>query len=79
MVLKNQQAKMLTTAEVEMAVRAVEGIRNAMDMDFSGVDPDPTSLDIAPEGNGVVTEETGSDCEYPADECIVCGQAVAED
>jgi hypothetical protein len=41
-----------------MALRAVEGIPNAMDMDFDGVDPDPTSLDIAPEGDGFATDET---------------------
>jgi hypothetical protein len=79
MVCKNLQSNKPTSADIEMAVRAVEGVPNAMDMDFSGVDPDPTSLDIVPEGNGLVTDETGSDSEYLADDCIVCGQQVAED
>ena len=52
MARKNLRGKMPTRAEVEMAVRAVEGVPNAMDMDYSEVDPDPTSLDIVPEGEG---------------------------
>jgi hypothetical protein len=79
MAFKNLNANKPATAEIEMAVRAVEGVPNAMDMDFSGVDPDPTSVDIAPEGNGVVTEETGSDDQHVVDECIICGQPVAEE
>jgi hypothetical protein len=49
MMLKNRQAKRPTKAEIEMAIRAVEGIPNAMDMDFASVDPDPTSLVLGPE------------------------------
>ncbi|MGD1157988.1 MAG: hypothetical protein ABSA41_19485 [Terriglobia bacterium] len=61
-----------------MAIRAVEGIPNAMDMDFASVDPDPASLDIASEENGFATDETGSDNQHVADENIVCGQPLAE-
>jgi len=48
-----------------------------MDMSFAEIDPDPTSLDIAPDGSGFVE---GAVC--PHDEslphgCIVCGQALA--
>jgi hypothetical protein len=67
MVLKNFQAKKLTAVEIEMAVRVVEGIPNAMDMDFGDIEPDPTSLDIAPEADGFGTEETGSDNQHLAD------------
>lgn len=61
-----------------MAVRADEGVPNAMDMDYSGLDPEPTSLDIAPEGDGLVTDETGSDSQHVVDESIVCGQTAVE-
>jgi hypothetical protein len=60
-----------------MAVRAVEGIPNAMDMDFTDIDPDPTSLDLAPDGIGVGTDAECSNHQYLVDECIVCGQPLA--
>lgn len=77
MASKNLRAKMPTKAETEMANRAVDGIPNAMDMDFASVGPDPTSLDIASEENGFATDETGSDNQHLADENIVCGRPVA--
>jgi hypothetical protein len=57
-----------------MALRAVEGIPNAMDMDFSGVDPDPTSLDLGAEGDGFATDEMWPNHQRRVDECIVCGR-----
>jgi hypothetical protein len=79
MVLKNLQAKRLTRAEVEMAVRAVEGIPNAMDMDFAGVDPDRTSLDVAPEGHDSVAGVRCFDHRHVVGACIVCGQRLPKD
>ncbi len=79
MVTKNLQARRPTTAEVEMAVRAVDGIPNAMDMDFTGVDPDPTSLDIGSEGSDSVADARCSNHQHLVDQCIICGQPLAED
>jgi len=62
-----------------MAVRAVEGVPHAMDMDFASVDPDPTSLDIAPEGDGIATDEIWPNRRHPVDECVVCGQPLADE
>jgi hypothetical protein len=78
MIVKNRQAKM-TTDDIEMAVRAVEGIPNAMDMDFSGVDPDPTSLDLAAEGDGFFEDSKYSNHQHLVDECIACRQPLAEE
>jgi hypothetical protein len=61
-----------------MAIRLVEGIPNAMDMDYSWVDTDPTSLDLGAEGNGCATDEMRSNHQHSVDECIVCGQRLAE-
>ena len=79
MMLKNRQAKRPTTAEIEMALRAVEGIPNAMDMDLSGVDPEPTSLDICSEGSDSVADARCSNHQHVMDQCIICGQPLAED
>jgi len=61
MVIKNLQARNPTIAEVEMAVRAVEGVPNAMDMDFADIDPDPTSLDLAAEDDSTAMDERWPD------------------
>jgi len=70
-----QLIKKPANVEVEMAVGAVERIPNAMDMDFADVDPDPTSLDLATDG----TDESRPNHQHPAEECILCGQALGED
>ena len=70
MVLKNIRNKRLNGGDIEMAVRAVEGIPNAMDKDFGGVDPDPTSLDVAPEGREFVEGPVYST--DPVDGCVIC-------
>ena len=44
-----------------MAVRAVEGVPNTMEMDYSGIEPDPTSQDLGTEGEGLATDETWPD------------------
>ncbi len=79
LVFKNLQAKKLSRAEIDMAVRAVEGIPNAMDMDFSGIDPDLTSLDVVMEGNDFVTGSRRSNHQHLLDRCIVCCQPLADD
>jgi hypothetical protein len=78
MIPRNIQAKKPANADIEMAVRAVEGVPNAMDMDLSGIDPEPTFLDLATAGDGLVTDERRLDHQHRAEECIVCGQPLDE-
>jgi hypothetical protein len=79
MVSKNLRSDKPTEADIEMAVRTVEGIPNAMDMDLSGVDPEPTSLDICSEGSDSVADARCSNHQHVMDQCIICGQPLAED
>ena len=46
MVVGNRQLKELHKYAVELAVGAVEGNANPLDMDMRDIDPAPTSLDL---------------------------------
>jgi len=76
---RNLQPKKLTRADVETAVRAVEGFPNTMDMNFDSVDPDPTSLNLGVESDGSVVGESSSNYQRSVGECILCGQPLTEE
>jgi hypothetical protein len=44
---RNQQPKKPEESAVELAVAALDGNPSPLDMDMTGIDPDPMSLDLA--------------------------------
>jgi hypothetical protein len=70
------QRKKPKESAVDLAIAALDGNPNPLDMDMSEVDPDPTSLDLPYEEHG----ETCSLCSRPAvDRCPECGSPLCEE
>ncbi len=63
MMARNPQPKKPEESAVELAVAALEGSPNPLDMDMRAIDPDPTSLDLALPGkpDDRRAAETGAD------------------
>jgi hypothetical protein len=67
---KIRNLKTPAISDVDLAIAALDGNPNPLDVDMSAVDPDPTSLDLPYEEHG----ETCSLCSRPAvDQCPECG------
>jgi len=60
-----------SVAAVDMAVAAVTGNSNVMDMPVAGIDPDPTVLGL----DGSDESEVCSNSQYsvPEEACLICG------
>jgi hypothetical protein len=76
MVTRNLQRKKSRMADVDLAIAAVEGQPNAMDMPMAGFDPSPGALDLPDKEHRQVC----SRCGRPAvDRCPECGCPLCED
>ena len=82
MAVRNPQPKEPDKSAVELAVAALDGNPNPVDMDMNGIDPAPTSLDLPQEGDGYFTGEM---CSNPrctrrtVDACSGCGSPLCEE
>lgn len=74
MALGNRERKEQNESSVAMALAAVEGNPNPLDVDMRSIDPNPTSLDL---GGGDERDacSNGRRSRTAADQCIVCGQS----
>jgi len=71
MMTRNLQPRQTGYSVVDIAVAALDGNPNPLDMPMEGIDPSPTSLDML-EGE---RQEMCSRRMRPAeDTCIICGQ-----
>jgi hypothetical protein len=65
---------------VDLAIAAIEGNPNPLDMDLTGIDPAPTSLDLPEQKPYGRDEQRNPRCASPAvDACAWCGQPICED
>jgi hypothetical protein len=63
--------------DVDLALAALDGNPNPLDMDTRDIDPDPTSLDMPEEKCQTMRSPHRS--HTAADACIVCGSPLCED
>jgi hypothetical protein len=78
MMTRNPQSKKPRDTDMELAIAALDGNPNPVDMDMTGIDPAPTSLDL---DEGEKSEMCSTPpCSRPAvDECMICGQPLREE
>jgi hypothetical protein len=82
MAVRKAQPRKPEQSAVDLAIAAIEGRPNPLDMDMTGIDPDPTSLDLPQEGDGYFTGEM---CSNPrctrrtVDACSGCGSPLCEE
>ncbi len=55
MVVRNPRPRKPDQSAVELAIAALDGSPNPLDMDMMGIDPDPTSLDLTLAGRATGT------------------------
>ena len=77
MAARNQQPNKPGNPDVELAIAALDGNPNPLDMAMEGIDPDPTSLDL--EGSQQAMCSSPRRPRPAEDNCIICGQPVCED
>lgn len=78
MALGSRERKEWNESSVAMALAAVEGNPNPLDVGMRSIDPAPTSLDL--DGCEQRDACSNSRCSRPAaDLCILCGQASDEE
>jgi len=77
MAVRNRQHKKLAERTVDLAVAAVIGPPNVMDMPIGGFDPSPIALGLD-DGYAEMCASGRSTC-TAVDECIICGSRLCDD
>lgn len=74
----NNPKRLHTVSPAELAVGVLDGNPNPIDLDATGIDPAPTSLDLPEEEHQEMCSNPR--CTHHAvDECTACGSPLCED
>ena len=73
MAVRNRQHKKLAERTVDLAVAAVIGPPNVMDMPIGGFDPSPTALGLDDAEEAEICSNPHC-CRPAVDACIICGE-----